>query len=392
MIYMKNTALAIIFLLVFFLWAACPVFAVSVSGKILLQTEENGEAWYVNPLTEKRYYLGRPADAFAVMRSSGIGITNSDLNKIPTAFGSLGDLESRDSDNDGYSDADELRGGYDPYGSGRIVLDVDFADKHKGKIFLQVENNGEAWYVNPEDGLRYFLGRPADAFRVMREMGLGITNSDLEDIAEGDIYNIEEEITEGSKVLNSKEVPFSPQAPFGNWADPRQEDGCEEVSALMAVRWARGQDLSRQEALDELIAISEYEKANWGNYHDTSAYDTMERIVKGYFDLHNVEYKQNVSLQDLIGALQAGNILIVPINGMIVGNPYYTQPGPPRHMLVVKDYDPDRDIFITNDPGTRRGEDFEYPADKFYDSIRDYPTGVHPPVTGNEKNIIVINK
>ncbi len=364
----------------------------SVSGKILLQVEEEGQAWYVNPMSDRRYFLGRPRDAFEVMRSSGVGITNNDLNKIPVAQGSLGGLESQDSDNDGYSDADESRGGYNPYGSGRIAPDVDFADKHKGKIFLQVENNGEAWYVDPEDGLRYFLGRPADAFRIMREMGLGITNSDLEDITEGDIYNIEEELAESSKILNSKKVPFSPQAPFGNWADPRQEDGCEEVSALMAIRWANEEDLTRDEALDELIAISAYEEENWGNYHDTSAYDTMERIIKGYFEFKNVEYRQDISKQDMIDILNAGEILIVPIDGTAVGNPYYTQPGPPRHKLVVYGYDQARDIFITNDPGTKRGEGYEYPADRLYDAIRDYPTGVHPPVTGNEKNIIVINK
>lgn len=35
-----------------------------LKGKILLQVESAGEAWYVNPDNEKRYYLGRPSDAF----------------------------------------------------------------------------------------------------------------------------------------------------------------------------------------------------------------------------------------------------------------------------------------------------------------------------------------
>ena len=40
---------------------------------------------------------------------------------------------------------------------------------------LQVEENGEAWYVYPDDLKKYYLGRPADAFGVMRELGLGAT-------------------------------------------------------------------------------------------------------------------------------------------------------------------------------------------------------------------------
>jgi hypothetical protein len=35
------------------------------------------------------YYLGRPADAFNVMRSLGLGISNSDLSKIPIGAGSV---------------------------------------------------------------------------------------------------------------------------------------------------------------------------------------------------------------------------------------------------------------------------------------------------------------
>jgi hypothetical protein len=53
-----------------------------LSGKILLKVEGNGEAYYVNPVDLKMHYLGRPADAFALMRELGLGITNENLNKI----------------------------------------------------------------------------------------------------------------------------------------------------------------------------------------------------------------------------------------------------------------------------------------------------------------------
>lgn len=34
-----------------------------LTGRILLQVESHGEAWYVNQTNLKRYYLGRPSDA-----------------------------------------------------------------------------------------------------------------------------------------------------------------------------------------------------------------------------------------------------------------------------------------------------------------------------------------
>lgn len=170
-----------------------------LKGKIMLKVEDAGKAYYIHPQSEEMYYLGRPTDAFSVMREQGIGITNENLEKIQIGSGNLTGADSdsdglpdmfedaigtdknkADSDNDGYNDKAELDNGYNPNGSGRLSTDNNFSDGQKGKIFLQVENNGEAWYINPEDGKRYFLGRPADAFQVMRNLGLGISNSDFE--------------------------------------------------------------------------------------------------------------------------------------------------------------------------------------------------------------------
>jgi len=56
-----------------------------------------------------------------------------------------------------------------------------------GKILLDVEQNGEAYYVNPDDLKGYYLNRPADAFNIMREFGLGITNNGIRKIGVGEI-------------------------------------------------------------------------------------------------------------------------------------------------------------------------------------------------------------
>lgn len=118
-----------------------------VSGNILLQVEKNGEGWYVYPDNKKKYYLGRPADAFNIMRKLGLGISEN-------SFSSFGN-----------------------YAPSRL----------SGKILLRVEKNGEAYYVNPTDLKMHYLGRPDDAFQVMRELGLGITNSDIRKIDVGEV-------------------------------------------------------------------------------------------------------------------------------------------------------------------------------------------------------------
>lgn len=178
---MKKPFVYLLFCLLLILIIPANTLASSLAGRILLQVEKNGEAYYYHPDTLKLHYLGRPADAFAVMQEQGIGISNADLLKIPVA--DIKALERTfkdiDSDGDGHDDYTELVNNFNPYGSGSLNYDLSLSQKSSGKIFLQVEANGEAWYINPLDLKRYFLGRPADAFEIMRTLGLGISNDNL---------------------------------------------------------------------------------------------------------------------------------------------------------------------------------------------------------------------
>ncbi|MCK5415808.1 hypothetical protein KAI92_00080 [Candidatus Parcubacteria bacterium] len=171
-----------------------------LKGNILIKPEDKGKAYYINSRLKKIHYLGRPCDAFEVMRSEGVGITNSDLSKIKIGFLStenqndldgdglsdaleisIGtDITNSDSDNDGFNDKEEILNNFSPiYKNERLKLDSNFANKLKGRILLQVELNGEAWYINPDDEKRYFLGRPSDCFEIMKKIGLGISNNDF---------------------------------------------------------------------------------------------------------------------------------------------------------------------------------------------------------------------
>ncbi len=124
---------------------------------------------------------------YSLIVKLGTGISNVDLAKIPLADANLtgedtdGDglpdvletslgtnINNKDSDGDGFGDKEEILLGFDPVRKGaKINYDLNLANKLKGSILLQVESNGEAWYVSPDDGKRYFLGRPTDALKVL---------------------------------------------------------------------------------------------------------------------------------------------------------------------------------------------------------------------------------
>ncbi|MDP3954487.1 MAG: C39 family peptidase [bacterium] len=189
------------------------------------------------------------------------------------------------------------------------------------------------------------------------------------------------------------EVPFTSQAPFGDWSDPRYQDGCEEASALMAVYWARGiSGITAQTASDQIIGMSDWEQMSYGSFHDTSAQDTVDRIFKQYFNHKNVKVLNGVSAGDIINELEKENLVVIPADGQALRNPFFTSPGPERHMLVIIGYDYGTQEFITNDPGTRSGRDYRYDKNILFNAIRDYPSGYHEPIIGINKNIIVVSK
>lgn len=177
-----------------------------IKGYILLQVESHGEAWYVDPQTRLRYYMKDGPTAYQMMRQLGVGITNENLAKVPIGFddriessldtdsdglsdrveNSLGtDPNKKDTDGDGFLDGAEVRNEYSPFGAGRLSIDTRFANGLKGKIYLQVESHGEAWYVNPKNGLRYYLVDGPSAYQIMRFLSMGITNKDIGQVRTG---------------------------------------------------------------------------------------------------------------------------------------------------------------------------------------------------------------
>lgn len=167
-----------------------------LQGRIILRADEQGQAYYISPKDKEMHFLGRPEEALQVMREHGIGITDKELTRIqpavmrlsgtdsdgdglPNKFEQAIGTDSHDSDTsgNGFSDYQEVKNGYNPRREqGRLPVDKGFSKRQRGKILLQVEGKGEAWYVNPEDGLRYFLGHPADAFQVMSELATGVSD------------------------------------------------------------------------------------------------------------------------------------------------------------------------------------------------------------------------
>lgn len=95
-----------------------------------LKPTEGGEVWYYDPISLKRYCLPNAESAYRALEVFGLGITNDDLERIPVAGESTVQTSS---------------------------VDQGLINRLKGRILLQVESVGEAWYVDPRDGQRHYL-------------------------------------------------------------------------------------------------------------------------------------------------------------------------------------------------------------------------------------------
>jgi len=188
-------------------------------------------------------------------------------------------------------------------------------------------------------------------------------------------------------------VPFTSQAPLAEWNDERQEDGCEEATALMALAWVKNEKVSdKYEWRTRILKLSDWEQKKYGEYRDVSLYHILVWIFGDYFSYGNVAIKPVRDAAEILQELEKGHIVLAPMDGQALKNPYFTAPGPERHMILIKGYDYQTAEFITHDPGTRRGENYRYSGKVLFDAIRVYRTGYHVPFGEIRKEMIVVGK
>lgn len=180
-------------------------------------------------------------------------------------------------------------------------------------------------------------------------------------------------------------VPFTPQAPHANWELPYQE-ACEEAAVLMAIRYVFGNAiLSPEDADAGILDLVKMNEEILGYPYDQTALQVQE-LIQEIDPTISTRLFHDPTVDDLRRELAQGNVVIVPIAGRLLRNPFFHRPGPVYHMLVLRGYTTDG-YFITNDPGTKRGEGYLYTFERIMDAMHDWNDG--NPAEG-EKIVVVL--
>lgn len=182
-------------------------------------------------------------------------------------------------------------------------------------------------------------------------------------------------------------VPFLCQAPYADWSQPWQ-DACEEAAIIMAMHYVKSEPLDREPGKYEILGLVKFQEKKYGGHHDLTAKRTA-KLIRDYYQYNEMEVRYKFDVEDIKAELAKGKVVIAPMAGRLLGNPYYRRPGPAYHYMVFKGYDDRAGEFITNDSGTRRGRDYRYKYNVAYNAIHDW-TGSKETIAQGKKAMIVV--
>ncbi|MBT4251506.1 VanZ family protein [bacterium] len=226
-------------------------------------------------------------------------------------------------------------------------------------------NDTEKIYMEAEEKVEEALSKEDASDKLVSEKKKNIS----EDRAKSDPL----EIAIPEKILLP--VPFSSQAPKAVW-DEVHEEACEEMSLIMVKYYFDKKNLPPSVAEEEIQRMKDYQLKRNGHYIDSDMKE-LAAMAKEYFKFKDVFVKYDITREDIFEALAKGSPVIVPTAGRLLGNPNFTGLGPLYHNLVIIGFE--KDEFIVNDPGTRKGKHYRYKINILMNAIHDY--------TGSKKEI-----
>lgn len=222
---------------------------------------------------------------------------------------------------------------------------------------------------------------PSDETSSSQSVQENQTTADLPGNAASNVQTKIEEIPDRYNL----DVPFMTQAPLYVW-DALHEDACEEASLLMLYHYINQNPIeSRQNFEEEIQYMISYEENN--GYGNSITLKELAQLSKDYIKIDSLEVKNISNPEELKTIIFHNGPIVVGAAGKELKNPNFRNGGPNYHMLVVKGYD--QNGFVTNDPGTRNGENYYYAQDVLFNAIHDWNS--NDILLGN-KNVLLISR
>ena len=165
------------------------------------------------------------------------------------------------------------------------------------------------------------------------------------------------------------DVPFTSQAPSGDWSEPWQ-NACEETSIYMVSSFYAGDKIKQAEATKRIREIFAVKAKDL-----TVSKDESLKTIAELIDTLNLPLKTHIVYDPTIDILKTelalGNPIIVPVYAPKLSSIYTASEGADYHVIVLVGYDDVDGVFVINDPGTSSGQGMRIPYDTFMTAIHD---------------------
>lgn len=240
-------------------------------------------------------------------------------------------------------------------------------------------------YQNAKEALEHQAAPdPAPAASATTPTSDEATQAELDAVAKAALDAIAAKPVVPAPTSANLAVPFTSQAPFAVW-DTVHEDTCEEASILMVAKYFDGvsTNLDPQATDDTLLAMVDAETKAGLSTSLTAA--ELGSFTESYFVTLDAKVIEDPTIDEIKNYVRKGIPVIVPAAGRELGNPFYAGEGPLYHYVVIRGFDDDN--FITNDPGTRRGENYTYAQSVIMSAMGDWNNG--DPVNGAKRILIL---
>ncbi len=121
-----------------------------LAGRILLQAESSGEAWYLNPLDKKRYFLGRPQEAWVIIKKLGVELPAGELLDY-------------------------------------LYFAKTLPKNLEGRFVWAKNNPKEIYYFYPDRDKPLLLKESEDSLELLQPISIGVSNENIRKITVGEI-------------------------------------------------------------------------------------------------------------------------------------------------------------------------------------------------------------
>lgn len=168
------------------------------------------------------------------------------------------------------------------------------------------------------------------------------------------------------------DVPFTAQSPYFDWIQP-WEDACEEsVISMVDVFYRQKAYADQADAAAHISHIFAIKEQYYGVSLDEDT-RTMTDLINNFLSWEAYIVEQP-SIDLIKEQVRAGHPVIVPTAGKELYNPYFFDGGPPYHTIIISGFDDATQEFITQEPGTRRGQDYRYSYATIMNAMHDFTT------------------